>query len=381
MNNWERVRLGEVVSQNLEYIESPEPIEYKKLSVKLYGRGVTLDGTVDGASVKMKKHQLAKEGQVILSEIWGKKGAIGFVPKEGEGALCTSHFFLFEVNREKIDPAFLRIIFIGNLLEKQLSPIAFGSTGYAATRPKHFLNVEIPLPPLTEQARIVARLESVQRRVAEVRALRQEQAALMAGLAAGSYREITKVAPLRRMGDIAPLVRRPVEVKDEENYPELGVRSFGKGTFHKPDVPGFEVGTKQLYHIRPGDLVFSNVFAWEGAIAVAKPEDAGRVGSHRFITCVADEKVALAEFLCYHFLTTEGLKQIQEASPGGAGRNRTLGLTKLEALNVPLPPLAQQREFVVLLQKAERLRAASAESEALLEGLLPGVLAEVFGEG
>lgn len=179
------------------------------------------------------------------------------------------------------------------------------------------------------------------------------------------------------MGEVAPLVRRPVEVKDDEVYPELGVRSFGKGTFHKPEVAGFEVGTKHLYHIHPGDLVFSNVFAWEGAIALAKREDAGRVGSHRFITCVADGTVVIADFLRYHFLTTEGLKQIQEAFPGGAGRNRTLGLGKLEALKVPIPPLAAQREFVNLLQKAERLRIASTESETLLSGLLPGV----FGKG
>jgi hypothetical protein len=37
-------------------------------------------------TLKMKRHQLAKAGQVILSEIWRKKGAIGFVPLEGEGA-------------------------------------------------------------------------------------------------------------------------------------------------------------------------------------------------------------------------------------------------------------------------------------------------------
>ena len=44
----------------------------------------------------MQRHQLAKSGQVVLSEIWGKKGAIGFVPPKETAALCTSHFFLFD---------------------------------------------------------------------------------------------------------------------------------------------------------------------------------------------------------------------------------------------------------------------------------------------
>ena len=92
-HNWENSKLSNVLVQYKEYIDVPEPIEYKKLSVKLYGKGVLLDGVVDGAILKMRKHQLAKKGQIILSEIWGKKGAIGVIPDEGDGALCTSHFF------------------------------------------------------------------------------------------------------------------------------------------------------------------------------------------------------------------------------------------------------------------------------------------------
>src|SRR5690606_6015842 len=95
---WPMVKLGEVLTLYAEYIGAPEPREYKKLSVKLYGKGVVLNAPANGAALKMKRHQIAKAGQVILSEIWGKKGAIGLVPPEGDGALCTSHFFLFDVH-------------------------------------------------------------------------------------------------------------------------------------------------------------------------------------------------------------------------------------------------------------------------------------------
>ncbi len=87
----------------------------------------------------MKRHQLAKSGQVILSEIWGKKGAIGFVPPEGEGALCTSHFFLFDVREDRLEPAYLQAIFTANYLQDQLNAGAKGTTGYAAVRPTHLL--------------------------------------------------------------------------------------------------------------------------------------------------------------------------------------------------------------------------------------------------
>lgn len=161
---WPLVKLGELLTQNTEYIE-PEPRMYPKLSVKLYGKGVILDAPADGASLKMKRHQLAKPGQVILSEIWGKRGAIGFVPPEGAGALCTSHFYLFDVNYERLEPNWLQLIFDANYLEGQLGAVARGTTGYASVRPKTLLACEIPLPPLDEQRRIVARIEELAKRV------------------------------------------------------------------------------------------------------------------------------------------------------------------------------------------------------------------------
>lgn len=110
------VPLGDVLTLYQEYIEAPEPKIYPKLSVKLYGKGVVLDAAVDGSSLKMQRHQIAKRGQVILSEIWGKKGAIGFVPTEGDGALCTSHFFLFDTHHDMIEPKYLQAIFTANYL-------------------------------------------------------------------------------------------------------------------------------------------------------------------------------------------------------------------------------------------------------------------------
>lgn len=134
------------------------------------------------------------------------------------------------------------------------------------------------------------------------------------------------------MSEVAPLIRRPVGVDLSAEYPELGIRSFGKGTFHKSPVTGADIGTKKIFAIHRDDLLFNIVFAWEGAVAVAKLEDHKRVGSHRFLTCVPKEGVATSSFLCFHFLTDRGLQQLGEASPGGAGRNRTLGLKPLGSI-------------------------------------------------
>lgn len=171
---------------------------------------------------------------------------------------------------------------------------------------------------------------------------------------------------------------RPVEIDPTSSYPELGVRSFGRGTFHKPELPGVEVGNKKLFRICSGDLVFNIVFAWEGAVAVAQPEDDGRVGSHRFLTCVPAPDTATVEFLRFYFSTPEGLQKLGEASPGGAGRNRTLGLKKLESLQVPVPPIGRQHWFDRLQAKAHEARTIRASTAQDVEALIPAMLHEIF---
>jgi type I restriction enzyme S subunit len=169
------------------------------------------------------------------------------------------------------------------------------------------------------------------------------------------------------LNQVASLVRRNINTKPDEEYEEMGIRSFGKGTFKKPILTGQQVGNKRIYRILEGDLVFNNVFAWEGAIAVAQKEDHGRVGSHRFITYLPHEGKATSEFLCHHFLSERGIEDIRAASPGSAGRNRTLGLQKLEMIKIPVPDYKEQQRFAGLAKRRGSIRRESASVEEELK--------------
>ena len=194
----------------------------------------------------------------------------------------------------------------------------------------------------------------------------------------GEYLRIVKDVPRLPMKEIAPLVRRSVKVELSEEYHELGIRSFGKGTFHKSPVMGVELGSKNIFSIEENDLLFNIVFAWEGAVAIAKPKDNGRVGSHRFLTCVPHEDIATPSFLCFHFLTEEGLQQILAASPGSAGRNRTLGIKALGDILVPVPSFKHQLNFEGLQKKMALVRGSHQENEAEFNALLPSILDKAF---
>jgi type I restriction enzyme S subunit len=184
--------------------------------------------------------------------------------------------------------------------------------------------------------------------------------------------------PRRAMAEVAPLVRRPVRVDPESIYHEIGIRSFARGIFHKPPTTGLEIGQKRVFAIQPGDLLFNIVFAWEGAVAVASDSECGTIGSHRFLTCVVNSELADTRYLFWWFSCGEGRELLLRASPGGAGRNRTLGVDKLAAIHVPLPPLDEQRRAVSridaiagkLIEAKKRREQATAATNALVPSLL-----------
>lgn len=180
--------------------------------------------------------------------------------------------------------------------------------------------------------------------------------------------------PLVRLSDVLTLQRRWLQPEVERRYTEIGVRSYGRGIFHKAPVTGADLGTKRVLRIESGDLVLMNVFAWEGAVAVAGDAEDGTIGSHRYATYTADPQRCSMEFLNLYFKTEPGRDILRRVSPGSAGRNRTLNLAEFATQSVPLPPLDEQRRIVgrvgaiaAKVEEAQRLRQ-TLESE--LQSLL-----------
>ena len=215
----------------------------------------------------------------------------------------------------------------------------------------------------------------------EVNSLTQKWETVANGLLMAEHHKIANQAPRRRLGDVAPLIRRPADIDPSSAYPQVSVRSFGRGTFHNPPLHGSEITWQKPHLVKEGDILVSNIKAWEGALAVAGPDDDGRYGSHRYLTFVPVDGVATAHFLCFYLLSPEGLYHVGEASPGSADRNRTLSSRKMLDIEVPVPPFHQQQRFDKLLARITDARRVRNKGANARDALLPSILDRAFRGG
>lgn len=182
------------------------------------------------------------------------------------------------------------------------------------------------------------------------------------------------------LGDCLSRVERPVEVKPNELYTQIGIRSHGKGLFYKEPVTGAALGNKAVFWIEPDCFIVNIVFAWEQAIGKTTQSEVGMIGSHRFpMYRPVDDRVDI-DYLISYFLTKRGTDILEAASPGGAGRNKTLGQDRFLKSKITLPPIEEQQKIATILTtqdkvielKEKRLAEKQRQKKYLMQQLLTG---------
>lgn len=375
---WTEVALGEVLEPKTDNCPILPEVEYMEVTVSLWGRGIRLRKRILGSEITAVARNQTATGDFIISKIDARHGAYGFIPKELAGAVVSNDFPLFRVCSETLSPRWLYWISKSSFFVDLCRRASKGTTNRVRLKESLFLNLKIPLPPLAEQQRIVAHLDAIEERLDRIQKLREESEKELLAALRSAFHKIEAESEWLEMGEVAPLVRRPIDIDPVGNYPELGARSFGKGIFHKPTLRGCDLTWQKLFRVHSGDIVISNIKAWEGAIAVATKHDDGRVGSHRYLTCVPNPERALPEFIGFYLLTHDGLEKVGLASPGSADRNRTLAASRLEKITVPIPSLEKQRDFLKLLKLKDSILEQRAKAIIRNDALLPSLLDQIF---
>lgn len=184
----------------------------------------------------------------------------------------------------------------------------------------------------------------------------------------------------RKVKNVLKKYSLPVDVHADSVYQEIGIKSHGKGIFHKQPLPGYKLGDKRVFWVKEEALVFNIVFAWEQAVAKVTHEEKGMIASHRFPMYLAKEGLVSIDFMLNFFLTKTGKNLLNLASPGGAGRNKTLGQKEFENLKIRHPVLEEQTKIANFLIAVDEKITQLTQKCDLLAQYKNGVLQHIFNQ-
>lgn len=173
-------------------------------------------------------------------------------------------------------------------------------------------------------------------------------------------------------------IKNGVEVRQDEFYQEIGIRSHGKGVFHKTPVLGKSLGNKRVFWIKKNVFILNIVFAWEQAVSKTTENEIGLIASHRFPMFEPKKGLADLDYFLGFFLTKKGKHLLGLASPGGAGRNKTLGQKVFDELNVVHPALPEQQKIASFLSAIDQKLQQLSRKKELLEQYKKGVMQKIF---
>ncbi|MGY3214507.1 restriction endonuclease subunit S [Mucilaginibacter sp. HD30] len=379
-SNWQIKKIGDIAFHDKESLE-PVQIDkvYSMIGVYSYGKGLFIKEDLLGMNTSYKSFYKLKANHIVLSQLFGWEGAISLCSKKFEGKYVSSQFPTFLVKENLANTLFVSYFLQQKKIWNKLFEVGVGMGSRRRTlNPSNLLNLEIPLPPLAEQERIVSKFEAIKARIDEIINLRKEQTKDINNLLFSKYTDLIKGSRFVTMKEAAPICRRPIEINPEKTYSRIGVRSFGRGLFENPSFKGSELTWQTIFRMNEGDILFSNTNGWEGAVGLIPKKYDGWVGSHRYLTCRPNLDMVVPEFLYYYFRTFEGVQKLSAASPGTVARTRTLNTKLLMQIEIPMPSMNLQNEFVNLINQTDAIINYYIQAEQELTDLLPSLLDQVF---
>lgn len=385
---WQAARLGDVLRKSDETFDPNGATEYREITVRLWGKGVVERKRVDGASLSGRRF-VARQGQFIASRIDARNGAMGLVPASLDGALVTSDFPLFDVDSQRLLPGFLGWLSRTRGFVELCLRASEGTTNRVRLKEDRFLALEIPLPPLTDQRRILAQIEALAAKIADAGSLRHQAAKETEALLTSARRAVIVgcKASTVALEDVCAAIIDNLHSNPrltESGIPCIRSPDVGYGTLNLDDAQRTDEEEYRRRTVRGAPRVDDIVLVREGGgtgkCALVLPGQRFSLGQRVMMLRPDVTKILPRYFL--HQLLSPLIQEEQVAplSKGSASPHLNIGALRRFALR--LPSLGEQSRIVAYLDglqaQMDALKRLQAETATELDALLPSVLDRAF---
>ncbi len=364
------IKLGKVlVEKDNNLIKIEDDKNYREITLKLYGQGMTERRIARGDEITFDLCQLLEENDIITSIHQFRNGCFVAVPKEFAESIASKNFLVYSVDPTILNPLFLQYIVTS---KKQIKEYQGKSQGGATPiYPREdILEVQVPLPPLEAQNEIVEKIEK-QKQIIDG-AEKIDIGFSVDQFIDTNYDEefIEKLAQVEGspVKDLSKLMSETYV--GGENIESGSGRLLNLQTVQEAGIIG------PSYEFRKGHVVYSKVrpnlqkcfFAAFNGIC-----------SSDIYPLKINEKLVLPRYFALILQSKFFAKKTESFQDGRSGMPK-INQDQLSQIKIPLPPLETQRQIVekldLQMQALEGVRLLKSEAEKRIEE----ILAEVWGE-
>ena len=390
---WRRVKLGEVCAR----IETVDPrrapdaqfIYVDISSIDRSTKRIVSASALMGRDAPSRARRIIHKGDVLVATTRPNLNAVALVGDDLDGQVCSTGLCVLRPDGRSLESTYLYHYTKHETFVRALSNLVSGAM-YPAVTDKQVLDQYIPLPPLDEQKRIVARLNEQMAVAEKARKAAEELLDDARALPNAFLREALPLEGQRlprnwRWVALGELMSRSTGTIDPRRHP--------REVFALYSIPAYEQGAPQMVsgssigsskqHVQRRDVLLSKI--------VPHIRRSWIVDSHAERTIASTEWIvlrtinALPEYLRFILIGDDFHRRFMDTVSGVGGSLLRARPSLAAEIQVPLPPLDEQKRVVARLSEqtalAARMRRAADEAledlraipSALLRRALAGV--------
>ncbi|MEN5386779.1 restriction endonuclease subunit S [Aliarcobacter skirrowii] len=391
---WEWKKLGELC----DFIRGPFGGSLKKQIFKENGNAVYEQSHAiynqfeqiryfidDEKFEKMKRFELRPNSLIMSCS--GTIGKVAIVPNNVKKGIINQALLMLTPNNE-LNNIFLKLMMESNFFQTLLSDNSTGAAIANVASVKVLKDLDIPLPPLEEQKRIVAKLDNLFAKIDKAIALHQknidEADIFMASVLNDVFAELEEKYPLKKVSDGLKniLTGTTPPTKEEKYYNEPSINWYSPSDFGKSKVLSISknminsiaLTDKKAKIYEKNTLLLVAIGATVGKIGVIKEE----ASSNQQITAMKFKDDIDVDFSYYWFYY---IKQII-INTASAATLPIINQSAIKDLKFIIPPLPTQQKVVSYLdeisQKMEKIKNLQKKKMQSLKELKASILDKAF---
>jgi type I restriction enzyme S subunit len=380
-SHWQQVALREIAKPVTRPVEVIAGQPYRTIGVKWWGEGAYERLTIDGSQTAAKTLSLVREGDLIINKIWVRHGSTAVASAAVDGCAASGEFPMFTLDSRAVLPRWIHWHTKTPPFWEKCDALSRGTSGRNRIKPDLFLTITIPLPPLTEQKRVLLRIEELAAKVEKANDLRRQATEELGALAKAAadkvWSELANRVPSKPILDVLDFQggSQPPKHTFRHEVTTGYVRFLQIRDFSTDAYLTFIPNSPRNSLANPRDVLIGRYGASLGKIL------RGKEGAYNVAMCKAVPKVDEIDndFLAHALSGGPFQERLREIN-----RSAQAGFNKGDLRDVPflMPPLADQHSIVAYLDnlqsKVERLKAVQSQTAATLQALMPSILSKAF---